>query len=313
MKTFKAFIFFSVMTTIGFVVYYFFEQDWQSIWAFINGKSTVNPLKKYAFYNLFTVGTVSVHTNNSSTANNSTANSSTANNSTANNSTANNSTANNSTANSSTANSSTTNNSSTAISSATGSGSDFRFVEKSNGKSFPDKPQGNSYTFVHFPSHCRVCTPVETTPMNAFAHCEYGLKNSSGEEIVHLLDTIGGFHPNFFDVNQRSQKGNDYYKWVDNWASEFKPFGNFNNPIDRGNNHFDAYKKYLIDGSYTFWYRNKSNTRHSVTAGFIRATNGEGDLNVIVEPYGYVEKVLNISSNGDEYDPYKINTNNYIL
>jgi hypothetical protein len=191
---------------------------------------------------------------------------------------------------------------------------DFSFIQKSNGKSFDSsKAQTNGYIRVHFPSHCRVATPVYQTPIGAYAHCEWGLKNANNEEIAHLLDTVGGFHPSFFEASQRAGRGNDYYGWIDEWAANFKPFAPFYSAQDRGNNHFDMYKKYVLEGSYTFWYQNKSNTRHTVTAGYIRSGNGENDLNTIVEPFARLETILHIQPNGDEYDDYKINTNNYVL
>ena len=189
----------------------------------------------------------------------------------------------------------------------------FNFTEKRNGQDYPDKPTGNGYILVHCPSHSRVATPTYDTPQGANSFCEYSLKNQNGEIVLYVKDTIGGFHPNFFDGNERAGRGNAYFAWVDEWAKNFKPFGIFNNYLDRANNHFDQYQRYLLEGHYTFTYRNLSSVKQQVTAGYIRASNGTGDVNEIVAANGMIEKAIHIFPPSDEYDSYKINTNNNSL
>lgn len=191
-------------------------------------------------------------------------------------------------------------------------GSSFDYIQLSNGQSLPNTKQGNGYILTHLFSHSRVATPVQDTPNGAFASCEVWLYFiPTGELVWHLSDSIGGYHPNFFNSSERGGKN---YQWIDDWANNFQPYGSFSSAQDRGNNHFPEYQKYLREGQYELVYLNNSNTKHTVTAGFIQGGNGADQLNEIFapskDPY---KRTINITPNGNSGDEFKLNSNNYVL
>lgn len=184
----------------------------------------------------------------------------------------------------------------------------FDYYENNN------QPEENKqFVKVNCFSHSRIATPVEETPQNVNSFCTYQLINDRGEIVVSMADTIGGFHPNFFNPKLREYRGDSYYEWVDKWARNFRPFGVFAGYLDRANNHFENYNIPLREGNYTFRFQNYSSVKQTVQAGFIRASNGTGDVNEVVEGFGTIERTLRIFPQADKFDDYKINANNYLV
>jgi hypothetical protein len=187
----------------------------------------------------------------------------------------------------------------------------FEFSYPRTGDSYPDRPSGNGYVQVSFPSHSIVSTQVAHTPSDVDVSCEYELIRESGERVLYVKDTIGGLHPNFFSDEVRSDPR---FSWVNQMAGVFIPFGPFSGFVDRGNNHRDAYTQYVPEGRYTWVVRNIGNAIQHLRAGLIREGNGTNQVDEELYPNQEFRRTLHIYPNRDDaYDSFKLNLNNYRL
>lgn len=176
---------------------------------------------------------------------------------------------------------------------------------------FPSNAQGNGFVLVESPSHSRVCTPIDDTKIGAYSHIRYSIKEkNTGKTVINVFDTVGGFHPNFFDNALREVSANSF-GWVDDWANNFKPIPPFLSPIDRCNNHLTAFNNYLLEGNYILEGKNMGNTSVKCEWGFIRESGGKGVINTTIEAGQDFSFDLPIYSNGNAHDEFKGNFNNY--
>lgn len=193
--------------------------------------------------------------------------------------------------------------------------SNFTFVQQSNGSPLPSGVHGNGYSTILSCSHARVCSPVYSTQTNKFARVEYWLKRS-GVTIIHLIDTVSGFHPNFFpsvDANDwrmvwdESNSEYNRFKWIRDWCNNFSPFGPFPSYLDRANNHNSVYDKKIISGTYLLQVKNIGELPLDCDFGIV---NGPQITQRI--PVGNIihDFELNISQDSSlPFNPYKINFN----
>lgn len=188
----------------------------------------------------------------------------------------------------------------------------FDFKGNSNGQPLPTDATGNGYIRVAFPSHSVVSTPLDRTKIGAVARCEYWLYDDQNQLVLHVLDTMGGFHPNFFDPSADAYTQSPGFAWFRDWVKQFVPFKGFNTARDRGNNHMDAYfTHYVVEGRYRWVFKNLGNTIQLLRAGLIRAGNAEDQVNENLNPGETVTHELEIHRGSDPFDSFKLNTNNY--
>ncbi len=193
--------------------------------------------------------------------------------------------------------------------------SEFTFVQQSSGQALPSGKTGNGYIAIDLPSHSRVASPVFTTPTDSISQVEYWIKRN-GETIVHLYDTLSGFHPVFFTADEVQNENNSQwarFDWVRDWIENFVPFGVFPDALSRGNNHFPFYQKYFIANNvYKLEVKNVGNMPIRLQAGMIRV-HRDTDIDTII-PVGQnistFDLYLDINAN-DPDDNYKLNFNSY--
>lgn len=193
--------------------------------------------------------------------------------------------------------------------------SNFEFLQQSNGNPLPSGVHGYGYSTILACSHARLASPVYSTEKDKFARVEYWLKKD-GVTIIHLLDTLSGFHPNFFpNTDSRDwemvwdENNSEYsrYKWIRDWCNNFSPFGQFFTYQDRVNNHKSVYDKKIISGDYILEAKNIGEVALDLEYGIVNASQNTAFL-----PVGNTihQFELNISQDPSlPNSPYKINFN----
>lgn len=164
--------------------------------------------------------------------------------------------------------------------------SEFTFVQKSNGQALPTPSDtGNGYTRVSCASH-GITRTLNNMPADkgTIVKFEYEIINSANEVVASMKDNYGGFHPNFRDFpgDETHLPAESYYRvWTPSfydynsyeWVRDF--FNNFTSisgtPFlvaeDRGNNHFDQYRQFFVNGNYTLRIRNTGEKPFELRAG----------------------------------------------
>lgn len=179
----------------------------------------------------------------------------------------------------------------------------FVFNQKYNSQPLPTSGDyGNDYLKVAFFSH-GITRNITTSDVNSICKFEYEILNSNNEVILTCKDNYGGFHPNFAnDVNAESyyrvwtptHPEYSYYQWVRDFFNNFTsitPYTNiaptqpdqpFFNALDRGNNHYSIYSKYLpINDSYAIKIKNTGTFSFQLRAG----TNDEFENSTLADVY----------------------------
>lgn len=160
-------------------------------------------------------------------------------------------------------------------------------------------------------SHSRVATPVAQTPANATATCEYWLYGPDNELVAHVNDNVGGHHPNFF--SDEIEEGSTELKakiiyLIQNFVGAY-PFSSYQ---QRGNNHEPYFNRQLRAGVYRWIYKNTSNTKHSLFAGYTDSETENVRLNTVSEAGSYNEYSIEVVPHPSNPNAsFKFNSNNY--
>lgn len=159
----------------------------------------------------------------------------------------------------------------------------FWFYGKSNGQGYPTgQKNGNGYETVALSTHSITSIPNKA---GVVSKCKYKIRDTSGNVVVYVDDTKGGFHPAHYGNNLR------------------------------GNNHPDDSYRYLPNGSYTIEYSNISDDGGAVpqTLVFYRQHMGNEfvyQINEVVNKGETVTRDFTISDTGTEPNViYKLNNN----
>jgi hypothetical protein len=205
----------------------------------------------------------------------------------------------------------------------------FTFNQKTNGNTVPTSgTYVNGYLQFWAFSHGVVVNVPDPVLAKKGQQCklEYTIKNFLNEIVINLKDNYGGFHPNFqnFSGDANTNPAESYYrvwtpahedyenlKWIRDYYNNFTPISGtpFNSAVDRGNNHFSQYHKYLVEGDYTLTIKNTGLFPINLRAGKTDTleTLGVADVYTTIPAnnmeYNFTLHVRNYESN----QPYKIN------
>jgi hypothetical protein len=205
----------------------------------------------------------------------------------------------------------------------------FTFNQKTNGNTVPTSgTYVNGYLQFWAFSHGIVVNVPDPVLAKKGQQCklEYTIKNALNEIVINLKDNYGGFHPNFqnFSGDANTNPAESYYrvwtpahedyenlKWIRDYYNNFTPISGtpFNSAVDRGNNHFSQYHKYLVEGDYTLTIKNTGLFPINLRAGKTDTleTLGVADVYTTIPAnnmeYNFTLHVRNYESN----QPYKIN------
>lgn len=200
----------------------------------------------------------------------------------------------------------------------------FAFTQKSNGQSLPAPSHtGNGYTRVAIPSH-GITRTLNNMPSDKGTICKFELEivDSNGEVIASMRDNYGGFHPNFenntlaesyYRVWTPSFSQYNDYQWIRDFYNNFTSIAGtpFSSANDRGNNHYDDYSKYFINGNYTLRIKNTGDKPFEFRAGSntFFDTPGAAQVYTTIQSDGQWQS-FNIFIGGIS-EQYKINIYNY--
>jgi hypothetical protein len=208
----------------------------------------------------------------------------------------------------------------------------FTFNQKSNGQPIPTSGDyTNNYLKFHAFSHGISRNISIPNDIGVICKVEYEIWNNDNELVFALKDNYGGFHPNF----QNNPSAESYYRvwtpghsdynnfqWIRDYFNNFTaiPGTSFNSTLDRGNNHFDTYTKYIpLDKTYRIRIKNTGDKSFRFVAGANDTFEeiGYADVIAIIPPnnewseYYQLHKVrINNNRNGDNTEAYKINCYN---
>lgn len=159
----------------------------------------------------------------------------------------------------------------------------FWFYGKSNGQGYPTgQKNGNGYETTTLSTHSITSIPGKA---GVISKCRYKIKDSSGNVVVYVEDTKGGFHPAHYGNNLR------------------------------GNNHPDDSNRYLPNGTYTLEYTNVSDDSGAVPQRVVFFRQHEGNafkyqINETVNKGETITRSFTISDTGAEANViYKLNNN----
>lgn len=205
----------------------------------------------------------------------------------------------------------------------------FTFNQKTNGNTVPTSGNYvNGYLQFQAFSHgivFKVPDPVGVQ-RGLQVKLEYTIRNAANEIVINLKDNYGGFHPNYqpFAGDANTQPAESYYRvwtpshgdyanldFVRDFFNNFTAISGtpFNSAVDRGNNHFDQYTKYLVEGTYTMTIKNTGLFPFELRAGKTSVFNTQSLADVYTtipannSEYNFT---LNVVNNGVN-EAYKIN------